>query len=80
MSMPDHKFPWIWTAWLLAIVASFAVIEGLAFAGHDTTLSRYIYEVSAAWPLFPAVLGAVFGGLAVHFWWHWSPPGSSNNG
>lgn len=80
MNMPDKRFPLYWTAWLLAIVTSFAVLETWAIAERGTTLSRFIYEVGHAWPLFLVFLGALFGGLAVHFFWHWSPPGSENGG
>lgn len=80
MSMPDSKFPLIWTGWLLFVVGSFGLIEGLAIHYHTTTLSRFTWEITEAWPLLPAVYGIIFGGLAVHFWWHWSPPGSKNQG
>lgn len=80
MSMPDRKYPLIWTGWLLAVVVSFGVIEGLALATGNTTLSRFTWEVYEKWPLIAVVYGMIFGGLAVHFWWHWSPPGSENNG
>jgi len=80
MAMPDKKYPWIWTAWLLAVMLSFGIIEGLAIHTHATTLSRYTWEIYEAWPLIGVVYGMLFGGLAVHFWWHWSPPGSSSEG
>jgi hypothetical protein len=80
MNMPDKWFPLYWTVWLIAIVLSFAVLETWAITEHGTTLSRFIYEISSAWPLFGVFLGAVFGGLAVHFYWHWSPPGSNSSG
>jgi hypothetical protein len=80
MSMPDRKYPLIWTGWLLFVVASFGVIEGLAIHNHATTLSRFTWEVYEQWPLIAVVYGMIFGGLAVHFWWHWSPPGSENKG
>jgi hypothetical protein len=80
MAMPDRKFPWIWTAWLFALVVSFAVIEGCAIAFEGTTLSRFVWELTLAWPLLPWIGGGLAWGLAVHFWWHWSPPGSSSEG
>jgi hypothetical protein len=80
MAMPDRKYPLIWTGWLLAVAVSFAVIEGLAMASGGTTLSRYVWEVSLAWPPLLVLYGMVVGGLAVHFWWHWSPPGSTSEG
>lgn len=80
MNMRDRKFPLIWTAFLLAFIVAFAVIETWAIMTGGTTLSRYTYEVTAAFPLLIFILGGVAGGLAVHFWWHWSPPGSENGG
>lgn len=80
MSFPDFRFPWIWAAFLIAWIVLFAVIEALAFASGGTTLSRFIWEVSQSWPLLPVIYGAVLGGLAVHLWWHWSPPGSKDQG
>lgn len=70
----------VWTAWLLAIIVSFAVFEGYALKKDRTTLSRFTYNVAKAWPLLPFVLGLVAGGLAVHFFWHWCPPGSVSAG
>lgn len=70
----------IWSAWLLLIMISFGVLEGVALATGGVTLSRYTWDLSEAWPLFPVVYGGLFMGLAVHFWWHWNPPGSSSRG
>jgi hypothetical protein len=80
MTMPDRKFPWIWTAFALAFVVGFAVIEGWALATGGTTLSRYTYELSKDWPVLPWLIGVVQGGLAVHFWWHWTVPGEAGDG
>ena len=80
MAFPDKKFPWIWAAFLIGWIVMFAVIEGVALAWGDTTLSRFVWEVSQQWPLVPVLYGMVLGGLAVHFWWHWSPPGSKSEG
>lgn len=64
---------WVWIGWLLAIVISFAVFEGYALRKNKTTLSRFTWNASKAWPPLPWVIGNVTGGLAVHFWWHWCP-------
>jgi hypothetical protein len=64
---------WVWLAWLLVIGASFAVLEGYALKHNKTTLSRFIWNASKAWPPLPWVIGNVTGGLAVHFWWNWCP-------
>jgi len=81
--MQDRRFPWIWTAFLLAFVVVFAIIEGWALATGGTTLSRYTYELSKDWPVLPFVLGDVLGtvtgGLAVHFWWRWNPDDTTDH-
>lgn len=60
---------WVWTAWLVALVISFAVFEGWALRTGRTTLSRFTWNLSKAWPPLPWVCGVIAGGLAVHFWW-----------
>ena len=59
----------LWTIWLLVIVASFALFEGLALYRGTPTLSRYTWTVSKAWPPLPFVAGFLCGFLACHFWW-----------
>lgn len=71
---------WSWTAWLLAIIVSFAALEGYALARGKLTLSRYTWRASLAWGPLPFVLGLIVGGLSVHFWWHWCPEFGSTNG
>lgn len=72
------KWVWIWTLWIVGIAVSFAVLE---FLGWNTlTLSRYVFNLSHAWPLFVYLCGNLTGGLAVHFWWQWNPPGSNSEG
>jgi uncharacterized membrane protein YoaK (UPF0700 family) len=63
----------VWTVWLLLIASSFAALESYALTKNKTTLSRHVWNASRAWPLLPFVVGAMCGGLAVHFWWHWCP-------
>lgn len=69
-----------WFVWWLSIVVSFAIIEGLAIEYNGVTLSRTVWDLTLAWPPIPFVFGVVVGGLAVHFWWHWNPPGSKSQG
>lgn len=71
---------WVWTGWLLALIFSFGVLEGYAIAKGKTTLSRYTWNAFEAFPLIAVIFGMVFGGLAVHFFWHWCPPGSVSGG
>ena len=60
---------WVWAGWLIFLVVSFAVFEGYALTHNKTTLSRFTWSASKAFPLLPWIAGVVCGGLAVHFWW-----------
>lgn len=64
---------WVWVTWILGIVVSFALLEGYALTHDRTTLSRFVWRLSKAWPPLPFVAGLLAGGLAVHFWWNWCP-------
>jgi hypothetical protein len=59
----------LWTVWLLAIIFSFALFEGIALYRGTPTLSRYTWTISKAWPPLPFVAGLIVGFLACHFWW-----------
>lgn len=72
------KWAIIWSLWLLAIAATFAVLEWSSW--NSLTFSRYMWNVSIHWPLFVYLWGNLTGGLAVHFWWHFDPPGSLSEG
>jgi hypothetical protein len=65
----DHAFEWIWTAWLLSLVVSFAALEGEAVHLKKTTLSSFVWQISKAWPPFPWAAGIIVGFLGAHFWW-----------
>lgn len=69
----------IWAGWLFAIAATFAVLEALSW-NHGVTLSRSVWDLSIHWPLIIYLWGNLTGGLAVHFWWRWTPPGSISEG
>ena len=58
-----------WTGWLLFLIISFAVGEGIALATDGTTLSQYVWTLSDHWRLLPWVCGVIVGVLACHFWW-----------
>ena len=62
-----------WTLWFLVCIGLFAAGEGYALQYRKKTLSRFIWDGFVAWPLTAAVLGMLFGGLLVHFFWHWCP-------
>ncbi len=59
----------IWATWLIAVVASFAVLEAYAIKTRRLTLSATIWLATRHWPFLAWIGGALFGGLAVHFWW-----------
>lgn len=76
------------TLWLALGWGAFAVFEGRALR-HDhradqVTLSMWCYTIGSKFPLSILLagflLGAFFGGLGVHFFWHWCPPGSISAG
>lgn len=69
-----------WPIWLLAIVISFVVLETLSFKTGHPTLSRWTWDLFLKFPLVAVLYGGVFIGLAVHFFWHWCPPGSGSVG
>lgn len=58
-----------WTVWLVAIALTFAAGETYALMTGHKTLSRWVWDISKAWPPFPWVVGVLMGFLACHFWW-----------
>jgi hypothetical protein len=63
----------IWTLWLLFFAGSFAVLEGIAIAHGELTLSRYMVLANDAWPLVSALVGGLFFALLTHWFWPWAP-------
>lgn len=66
---------WMWLIWFPLAIGSFAVFEAYALRYPDRqwTLSHLMADVGAKWPLSIGLLGAFFGGLLVHFYWHYCP-------
>jgi hypothetical protein len=54
------------------LIASFTGLQSYAVVTHQPTLSHVAAEASAKWPPLLALYGALWGGLSVHFWWHWT--------
>lgn len=71
-----------WIAGLFSAMFFFAIVEGMAFKHPEriNSLSRAIYDLGSNFPLSIWVCGVFTGGLAVHFFWHWCPPGSVSMG
>jgi hypothetical protein len=74
--------------WLLLGWGFFAYFEYRALRKDATanmpTLSKFCYTVFKNFPLMILLVGFVcgmfFGGLGVHFLWHWCPAGSIQGG
>lgn len=60
---------WIWGLWIVLIIVSFGIMEGIALNTGTPTLSQTVWDVSKSFPLLPFLAGLLSGGLAVHFWW-----------
>jgi hypothetical protein len=63
------KWALVWVVWLALIIGSFAFLEGYALEHGTWTLSRFVWETSAAFPPFGYIVGFITGFLACHFWW-----------
>lgn len=71
-----------WIIGLFLAIIFFAVFEAMAFRHPErvNTLSHVVYTLGQTWPLSIWLMGMFAGGLAVHFFWHWCPPGSVSTG
>jgi hypothetical protein len=58
-----------WAVWLFLIVATFSIMEGWSLHEGTSTLSRFIWDITAEFPPFPWVAGFLTGFLVAHFWW-----------
>lgn len=73
--------------WLLIGWVEFGYFETKALtqpSDKRITLSYFIFYVTSKFPLATfwggVLVGAFFGSLSVHFWWHYCPPGSLSAG
>jgi hypothetical protein len=66
---------WMWIVWWAVAIGLFAVFERYALdhPNRQWTLSATMAYVGRQWPLSIGLLGALFGGLLVHFYWHFCP-------
>lgn len=71
---------WMWLVWAGLSAVVFALLERRALQGHGITLSMTVWRISKAFLPVIFLMGMMAGGLAVHFWWHWCPPGSVSGG
>lgn len=71
-----------WLIGLAGAIIYFTIFEVLGFIrpGKFNTLSHAVYTLGAHWTLAIFIMGMFTGGLAVHFFFHWCPPGSISSG
>ena len=63
---------WLSPAWPVLLTVHFTGLETYTAFTHQPTLSYADTEAGAKWsPLF-VLYGALYGGLSIHFWWHWT--------
>ena len=60
---------WVWASWILAIAVTFSLLEGYALLDNTTTLSRFVWTITASFPPIPFIAGFLAGFLCCHFWW-----------
>jgi hypothetical protein len=65
----------LWIIWWVVAIGLFAAFEAYALnhPNRQWTLSRTMAYVGQQWPLSIGLLGMLFGGLLVHFYWHFCP-------
>ncbi len=74
--------------WLVIGWIAFAIFERLGIKHNDVggyiTLSYFVYRITQVGPpsifLLGLSIGLFWGGLCVHFFWHWCPAGSISVG
>ena len=62
-----------WIVWLFFLVVSFAIMEGMSIHDDTSTLSRFVWNLTAAFPPIMYIAGFLAGFLCCHFWWMGSP-------
>lgn len=67
-----------WIVWLLFLVISFAIMEGMSIHDNTSTLSRFVWNLTAAFPPIMYIAGFLAGFLCCHFWWLGSPAVDAN--
>lgn len=73
--------------WLIIGWAEFGYFETQALRENNSnkpTLSYFVFYLTSKFPLATfwggILVGAFFGSLSTHFWWHWMPPGAVSAG
>lgn len=58
-----------WGVLIVAILSVIAILEAHAISKNKTTLSRYVWSATKAFPPLPFIVGLVVGFLGCHFFW-----------
>lgn len=59
----------VWACWVVGIAVTFGLAEAFAIRNKRPTLSRTVWDITAAWPPLGWAAGVVVGFLACHFFW-----------
>ena len=58
-----------WSVWLFFLVVSFSAMEAWSLHENTSTLSRFVWTITADFPPLPFIAGFLAGFLCCHFWW-----------
>jgi hypothetical protein len=58
-----------WALFFTLMLSLFIAGETYALAKGKPTLSRFIWNLTKAWPPLPLVVGLAIGFVSAHFWW-----------
>ena len=58
-----------WIVWLFFLVVSFTFLEGFSLIHGTETFSRFVWDLTIAWPPLPYITGFIGGFLCCHFYW-----------
>jgi hypothetical protein len=67
-----------WAVWLFFLIVSFAIMEGASIKHDTSTLSRFVWDLTAAFPPIQYIAGFLAGFLCCHFWWLGNPAVDAN--
>lgn len=59
----------LWLIYFACVFSGFAALEGYAIATGQMTLTRYVRDFTAVWPVLPIVVSVVICIVAIHLWW-----------
>lgn len=64
---------YLWLLWFVGpVLGIFAILEYYAVVHKKATLSRTVWKIVKAHPIFGVIFGLIVGGLIIHFF-GWIP-------